>query len=505
VAVSRTERRGVKELGSLVEGDYFGEEALIRRQRRSATVSAEQETIVLTLSREAFDALVKKVADLRAKLAVAISSRRLARRSRFQWLEPGEMVYFVTRRHEVELWRALAWPVFSLLAPLGLLLFYALTITPALLYLAGALFLAILLWLAWRALDWTNDFYIVTNRRVIWVEKVIGLYDSRQEAPLTAILSVNSETDVTGRMLGYGDVIVRTFVGKIVFHHVGHPDEVVALVRQYWERTRDFSRRSNIDALKDAIRSKLGLAAPQPPPAAPKPAIKPLYKPGLFQILGMNLFKLKFEDSGTIIYRKHWIVLMRQTFVPGAATLGCLAWLLWSVFGGPLTWTTFDTVLLIFLLLAFLWWLYQYVDWSNDIFQVTADQVLDIDRTPLGQVKKNVAPLDNILNLEARRDGFLQVMFNYGNVYITVGGAQLIFEDVMDPPAVQQDIDRRRVARREKQEQDRAAVERDRLAEFFAMYHTNAEGFRDEQEDRGAPAAQPNPDPDPGHQNRSQP
>ena len=38
-------------------------------------------------------------------------------------------------------------------------------------------------WIAWTYLDWTNDLYIVTNQRVVYVEKVIGIYDSREEAP----------------------------------------------------------------------------------------------------------------------------------------------------------------------------------------------------------------------------------------------------------------------------------------------------------------------------------
>jgi hypothetical protein len=37
------------------------------------------------------------------------------------------------------------------------------------------------------------------NQRVIWLEKVVGLYDSRQEAPLGTILSVGVETDMIRR------------------------------------------------------------------------------------------------------------------------------------------------------------------------------------------------------------------------------------------------------------------------------------------------------------------
>lgn len=98
-------------------------------------------------------------------------------------------------------------------------------------------------------------------------------------------------------------------------------------------------------------------------------------------------------------------------------------------------------------------------------------------------MQKNVAPLDNILNTEAR-EGLLQVLFNYGNVLISTGGSQMVFEDVMNPAAVQQDIDQRRVARREKQEQERTLVERERLAEFFATYHQNAELFKSEMEEK---------------------
>lgn len=87
---------------------------------------------------------------------------------------------------------------------------------------------------------------------------------------------------------------------------------------------------------------------------------------------------------------------------------------------------------------------------------------------------KNVAPLGNILNLEARRKGLLQMLFNYGNVYITIGGSNMVFEDVMKPDEVQQDIELRRVAYKERLERERELAERDRLAEYFAAYHNQA-------------------------------
>ena len=87
-------------------------------------------------------------------------------------------------------------------------------------------------------MDWGNDYYIVTNQRVVWLEKVVGIYDSRQESALSTVLSVGVEANPLGRVLDYGDVIVRTFVGKIPFSHVDHPYQAARMIEEYWMRTR---------------------------------------------------------------------------------------------------------------------------------------------------------------------------------------------------------------------------------------------------------------------------
>jgi hypothetical protein len=58
------------------------------------------------------------------------------------------------------------------------------------------------------------------------------------------------------------------------------------------------------------------------------------------------------------------------------------------------------------------------------------------------------------------------------------------FEDVLNPTSVQQDIDRRRLASIAKKEADKAAAERDRLADFFATYYNSFEEFQKEEEER---------------------
>jgi len=128
---------------------------------------------------------------------------------------------------------------------------------------------------------------------------------------------------------------------------------------------------------------------------------------------------------------------------------------------------------MVFVLILFPWWIYQYLDWSNDIFQVTQDQIFDIDRTPLGSEQRRAAPLDNILSTRADRVGFLGYVFNFGDVYISVGSAELVFEDVFDPVAVQLDIDMRRLAYNAKKQEAKDKAERENMAEWLATYHKN--------------------------------
>jgi hypothetical protein len=104
---------------------------------------------------------------------------------------------------------------------------------------------------------------------------------------------------------------------------------------------------------------------------------------------------------------------------------------------------------------------------------------MDIDKTPLGEVQSDVAALEKILSIEYERKGILEIIFNYGNVLITVGGGkQMVFENVYNPSAVQQDIERRRLEKISQKEKERALADREHIADWFAAYHLNQDEFR---------------------------
>jgi hypothetical protein len=495
VKVVRQRNNGEQVLANLVQQDFFGEEELFVGGVRAASIIATTEGSVLVLNRSKLDELLKRAPKLKTNFDVVIATHRLWRKLQFKWVRPDEAVYFLARKHPILLWRALVGPVFALLVP-ALFMVWGVFIGDTWPFALGAVIVLLIAgWAVWLVVDWGNDYYVVTNQRVVWVEKVIGFFDSRQEAPLSTVLSVGSEIDTLGRILDFGHVIVRTFVGKIAFNHVSHPRHAAHLVEEYWGRTKEQVLSAEKDAMKDALRRRLNIPIPAKPDApAPETQTFPkLRRPNVFKLFWLNIFRLRLEDGDTVTYRKHGFVLFQQIWLPSLFLLTLFSGWLVRIFYlivhplevlftvQPNVGLVVDSVVLSIPVLSipfWIWWLYQYVDWTNDIFQVTPDQIIDIDKTPFGTEERRAAPLENILSTEYQRIGFLGNIFNFGTVYITVGGSKLEFQDVYDPAMVQSDIDRRRMARVAAKNATAAAADRERIAEWLVTYHRNADEFR---------------------------
>ncbi len=496
VKVVRPRERGEDFLAWLNAGDYFGEEALFENRNRSATIKAVEDTTVLFLSREGFDSLLTKYEKLRPNFLVSIKSRKLARATMFKWLGANEVIFFIARRHKIRMYQALVAPFFSLALPIALFAWSILSRATTPVAVGSILLVGILLWALWLIIDWSNDYYIVTNQRVVWVERVIGIYDSRQEVPLGTILSVNVETDLIGRALDYGNVAVRTFVGNIKFDYVDHPNQAADMIKEHWERTKSRGSQAQKDAMKNAIRAKLGLTVIKKQEEELPPLVaaedKEVQKKGLIRIVLSNMFKLRVEDGGKVIYHKHWYILLQQMGRPLLFFLGLVALMIvrmWSLYNNPneailerLESGGFrpDTILVAIplVMLPFIgWMIWEYIDWKNDIFEVTPDEIIDLDKTPLGTEERRSAQIESILSTEYKREGLIGYLLNFGTVYIVVGGSKLEFQDVLDPAGVQADINRRRMVRLAKKSEDTANVERERMAIWLAAYHQNVQDF----------------------------
>lgn len=491
VQIQRELDEGQEYTGDLVPGDYFGREVLAGEDYRWTNATALDDTLLIYIDGEYLLGLKRDIPLLRNRLPMVGSSFKLMWDAPISWREPGEVVYYIARRHPFFALVRLFGPALLLIAALVFVLLGEL-ILPAMitpLLVAGVLAIIAVGWGIWGYIDWTNDYYILTDRRVIYLERIIFLYDSRTEAPMDAILAVNKFTTWFGRQIGYGNVTVRSFTGTIVLEQIANVDEVQVMIEKLLLRAK--SRRAVEDkrTIDRTISSRLG-GRPAPGARQPQPQPKPQPKPqeqseeeeelvptsvrvGGFQKFLINFLHLRMEENGIITYRKHWFVLLQQVWWPSLILILLLVVFLARVFGFILIFSIGTLALLEFTVGFFitLWWVYQYIDWTNDIYIITYDQIIDVDKKPLGSESRKAAPIKNILSIEYERLGFIGYVLNFGTVYIKVGETTFTFDTVFNPSEVQRELFNRfsEVKFKEKQAEDEAEARR--MADWIEGYH----------------------------------
>ncbi len=437
-----------RKLATLVPGDYFGERGVAKGGARSATVQAVTDVTLFKLSRDHFHTFIGRNPRIKPHLQVALQSRNYARSANFKWLREDEVVYLVTLRHRVFLLQMLAIPsavMLGFVLVMALMLFLKLP-TPWLVA-PGILALVDLAWLRWNWADFHNDWYVVTNQRVVDIDKIALIYDSRAEAPIQSVTNTALKTTEWGRQLGYGDVIVNTFSGPITFHNVPNPQATTDMVLEQVNRARGQHRGMDRDALKNSIRQAMGLPVSAPPKKAEEKREEPKRRGVLDSLLKSIDIKVREQKGDTIIYHKHVYVLFLSVGPPlaGLAAVIIVAVLrLLNLFSFPDLLIAGVVALALLLVFGVATW-YQYEDWKNDVYMVTNTQIFDIARKPFGVEQRRAANLDAVQNVSFVRPSFIANLLNYGTVTLTAGpGGEMKFFDVFDPLGVQQDIYRRR-------------------------------------------------------------
>jgi hypothetical protein len=462
-------------VGFLDEGDYFGQEMLEGKSRK-VSVQAITSVRLLRLDSDGFIELFKIAPELSARFKLALDSFNLSFRIQLKWVQPEEYVHYLTRRHSVFLLVRIVPILLALAAAVSILTgLYAATHLMLFLLLMGLGGAVLLGMLIWQYVDWSNDYFIITNRRIVYQEKVVLLYDSRRESPLEQVQSTEVDTTQLGRILGYGNVRIRTLTGMIVFENVQDPPSVEAFVLEHMKRTQSSLRQAELKSMEELIARRIGYLPTKAAPPRPATDAKKISPTQRFLV---DMFHLRYEYGDTIQYRRHWWVLLTRIGFQSLLLLACIGTQVWILVQSALHrlgegFPVLGAVLGLLLLgiVVFLWWLYVYVDWHNDIYLITNEKVVDLYRKPLGSEEKQEAPIKNILSVEYRRVGLSGILLNYGSVYIRVGDTTLEFEDVFNPSEVQTDLFNRMAMRTQKERAASAEGERQRMAEWIAAYH----------------------------------
>jgi hypothetical protein len=439
-----------RSVGDVNAGAAVGEEALFLSDPAPHTMLIIRPSEALLLTRAAFDQLIDALPDLLPTLTIRpdIATRLQANRQR--GVRTDERVLIFTRRHPWAFFGKLA----TTLVLAGVMIGAAIAfgrgdvLSPflPLLCVGGAALLPVLLGV-YYVLEWSNDHFTVTDQRVIHDERnFLTFTERREQALLRQIQNVNVQRNgFFSELLNFGNLIIST---------AGAPQPVIL------DRIPDPYRAQRV--IFDLLKQR-GIIPNDPPPGAfPTPRSSGNIVVDIFRTL---VPRIRSVEGDQIIYRRHWLVLLRNLWRPTLFYL-LLAITLSVYFSGRLP--AFDLIprsviaigSLVWLALNTFWWYWEYADWRDDLFIVDTLFVVDVKRRPLWLQEVRIqAGLSQVQNVTSRISGIIDRLWNKGDVIIQTAAEMgtMRFEDITNPGRVAEEV----LARVQRFQQLRADAARD--------------------------------------------
>jgi uncharacterized membrane protein YdbT with pleckstrin-like domain len=332
-----------------------------------------------------------------------------------------------------------------------------------------------MLWFIWEFIDWRNDYYIITNLRIIATKQVLFFNSTRHEVPISTIHASKIDRSYWGRVFDYGDVDIQTMTSSssLAMNYVPTPNQFTAIVEELVFRLKETSRTDWAVAAKQTIRQTIGL---DPESKIELPISIPATDPELKT--PFSLFKTRQVLGDEIVYHKHWLVIIKKIWWQALGLLAILYTTISNFLKIPsdsipgsndLQTLILNSTVASLILLGIL--IYQWVDYRNEIYKVTKDRIVDIEKKPLGFQKEKTAPIEKIQSIQVDRTGILRVVFNFGSVKIHVADDILEFREVHNPSQVQRDIFLRKQQQNKLSIKEDAERNRSMMSEFIKAYH----------------------------------
>jgi uncharacterized membrane protein YdbT with pleckstrin-like domain len=467
-------------------GNALGQHGVFAGLPRSTTAVAVDPTLLLHVDGPILWAALRALPGALDRLVLPDDVRERLLQTPAEDVVAGEVVVATYRRHWIALARGLILPIlFCLLAlPAAFMLAPAMPSAAAIGVLALLGVALPLATLVWAVLNWRMDYLMVTDRRLIHVDKMPLVSERRRELPLTRVQDVRvASPNLVARLLGFGLISVQTAGtgGTLTFTPVAEPESIRELVMGQVKQAEAASQQERQSHIAARVRAAIGQGPPAPTPA-PAPGLqdRQTQRPGPLSALakGLDYFvpRLRAEDGRTVTWRKHWWVLCRDSilWLIAAAVLGALSIAAMAGLVGLAGWLASLGWLVV---LAGLGW--QYANWRNDYYQLTDTDVVDVDQLPLGLYReRRQAALKQIQDIRYEVPNPLAVLLNYGNLLIETAGETgfLTFDYIHDPAAAQREIFERIEAQREKEKAKDRARREDEFARWIQQYHAISHG-----------------------------
>lgn len=338
--------------------------------------------------------------------------------------------------------------------------------------------LAFLLFL-WFYLDWQDDWWVLTNRRLIRRTRTYLFYESREEVPLSQIQEVAEVwPSMLARLIGYGDLVVRSAAsqGGLVLSGIPRPDEVK---REILAEAEEVGRTIPVESVekeeipREMVEESTAKSSPEKGsvPGRPLPFLDYFFP------------RLRLEADGQVTWRKHWYVLLGKLAAPlsllillGEIWVGAALDLPLMRFIPPGLALALAPPLALVLLLVLI---YRYEDWRNDIYVLTPDRIIDIEKKPfLFGEERREASLGMVQDVKYEIPGFFANLLNTGTVIIQTAASEgsFTFDWVHNPRQVQHEIFSNLEAYRERQREEERQARLEEIRQVLDAYRETSGG-----------------------------
>ncbi len=474
-------------LNYMHEGEFVGELAFIRREPRAATVDVVVDALLARFDRRAWDDLLSYSPEVKDRFQQAEAQYTSYARLHFEGQQTDEVTILKERRHILVAIVNMAAPLFTLL--IGLLLGWLLNdlklFNPAINYgcFTGFFVLLALMMGGYFWLEWWNDDFIVSTKRVIHIERDIFGGTHREEAPLTQIHDVVVSTpNFFTRTFGYTDVIIKSAgLGSILFDGVRDGERIKRIIFAQREKAKERVQATDLAAIRKSLAGRIGWAG-GPLEAKPLPVVDttpPKSTRPLPRLLRYYIPRVREETPDGVIWHKHYLIWLKNIALP---TL--VGWISLYVFIASLAGLppfvkgpnyTATAWLGVWLVINFVWYTYMHDDWAKDLYIVTNTKIVRQDSSAFRLRGEEIreTTFDNVQNINYESPNFLARLLQLGRVVIETAtvGEKFVFDDVFAPIDVQQEIFSRWVAFKERQRQRQRESEEERFTTWLGEYH----------------------------------
>ncbi len=475
VNLRHTDRSGNEQaIGSKGPGDYFGVKMFTTQEPSDYTFEAVGTAALWVMERQDWDMLLEHFPDVlnhMPELREEYARLTLG----LDWLAPGEVIDLVTRRHWWALILMIGMPVsIALFSSFLYFISLRLNVVATLTWLPNVFYVALLfcaVWALWNAVNWYNDTYIVTNKRVVRINRVVFFSDSRNEIPIDKIQQQEVERrGAISALLNISNLIISSAASKgepLVLEQIGNVERVQRAIEEERTRVVERSQAAEREHLRSMISSEIRHHVLVEPPLQ-EPASKPTPRRTLWQrlrarmqwqserSLGLrlgdawnSLLGTEIRTKRTVTWRKHYIVLFKQI------ALGLGALIIIGALTGFILYTRADFGFMrngVYVGLgaamsaAFLVVVWQWLDWRVDLYRLTETLIIDIESLPFGlRYNEKKAQLAKIQDINVQRPHLLNVLLDYGNVEVRVAGSgpAFTFASVSHPALVADELQKR--------------------------------------------------------------